>query len=190
MAFWTSRLDRAAVEPRGGQPVSLAVPFIQEIRGWTDDQVVTGEIHSSERLSDLFNRREIITLHRPQVRRLGVLGFQVPAEERLEIDPFEFDLVVGGQLDPTQAGQRAARRIHKVRYPVIVSGRTFQVRGTLHLFPGHAPEHAAQRTNLLFLPLTNAIARHGGAVITDGHADIVLVNRYAIVDITQTTSGA
>jgi len=185
MSMWSSRLERGAMDTRTSELAPVALPHVQEIRGWTEDLVVSGAIYSGDRLSDLFNRRELITLYRPSVRRLGVIGWPVPTEERLEVDPFDFDLVLGSPLDPAEADHRAARRIHKVRYPVIVSGRTFEVRGTLHLFPGLAPEYAAHRTNVLFLPLTHATARHSGANVADGRADVVLVNRYAIREIKQ-----
>lgn len=185
MSFWASRLDRAAVDPRAGQFVPAPVPFVHDIRGWTEDLVVAGEVHSNERLSDVFNRREMISIHKPTVRRLGVLGWPVPCEERMEVDPFDFDIVLGGVQNPAEADRRAAQRIHKVRYPVVVTGRTFEVRGTIHLFPGLAPEYAAHRTNVLFIPLTRATARHGGSNVSDGRADVVLVNRYAIKEIRQ-----
>ena len=50
------------------------------------------------------------------------------------------------------------------------------------------PDFAAQRTSVLFLPLTEAVARHGGSNITDRRADVVLVNRYAITTIRQLDS--
>jgi hypothetical protein len=186
MSFWASRLDRAAtVDPRAGQLVPVATPFVHEIRGWTEDLIVSGELHTDERLSDVFNRREMVTIVHPSVRRLGVLGWPLPSEDKIEMDPFDFDLVLGGPMSATTLEYRAARRIHKVRYPVVVAGRTFEVRGTMHLFPGLTPEYAAQRTNVLFLPLTNAVARHGGSHITDRRAEVVLVNRYAITSIRQ-----
>ena len=191
MSMWTSRLDRGAVAARGTvetrvpQPAFAPEPFLHEIRGWTEDLIVSGEIRTDERLSDLFNRREMVKIDHPSVRRLGVLGWPLPSDEAMEVDPFDFDLVLAGPQNPAEAERRAARRIHKVRYPVIVSGRTFEVRGTLHLFPGLAPEFAAHRTNVLFLPLSDAVARHGGSNITDRRADVILVNRYAITDIRQ-----
>ena len=188
MSFWANRLDRAAVEPRAGQFAPARVPFIHEIRGWTEDLIVSGEVYTDERLSDVFNRRDMVTIHHPSVRRLGVLGWPLPSEEVMEVDPFDFDLVLGGPQNPANAESRAARRIHKVRYPVVVAGRTFEVRGTLHLFPGVVPDFAAQRTSVLFLPLTGAVARHGGSNITDRRADVVLVNRYAITTIRQLDS--
>jgi hypothetical protein len=185
MSMWTARLEQGSVDPRGPELIVAPLPFIQEIRGWTDELVVSGDVYSSDRLSDILNRREVVTLYRPRVRRLGVFGLPVACGERLDVDPFDFDLVVGGPQDPAAADRRAARRVHKCRYPVIVAGDTFEVRGTMHLYPGQAPESALLRTNVLFVPLTDAAARHGGTPVTDGLADVVLVNRYAIRDIRQ-----
>jgi hypothetical protein len=183
MALWQTRGTRREVPPI---PVCLPRwPEAQAFRGWTDDECVTGVVRSDERLSDLLNRRETLVLEQPRVSRIGVAGWPLPTGDVMHIDPFEFDLVLGGPMPLDTDGTRRARRIHKVSFPVELRGPNLQVRGLLHLFPGQAPEFAAHRTSCLFLPLTRPVAYRNGAMVSDRRVDVALVSRYAVQEIRQ-----
>lgn len=184
MAVWFRRW-RPATEP-AQLPVPVAVPrYAHRFRGYTEDRFVAGLVRSADRLSDALNRRQPLLIEDAIVIPVGAPLKAAERHERLLIDPFELDLVLGGPLPDRSAAERAARRVFKVRYPVRVEGQNFEVRGTIHLFPGNAPEFEGYHTGTLFLPVTEPTARREGRLITDPAVDVVLVNRHSIRRIRQ-----
>lgn len=186
MGLWTYR------QPVRPQMPSLMVPLPpvdrpapQYVRGWTEYLTISGQIQSEDRLSDLLNRREPVRVEQPKVVRGDMLGWPQPCGEEMMVDPFEFDVVFGGPLDPATEPIRMAKRIHKVRYPVRIDGSGFVVTGTMHLFPGMVPDVAAEMTSQLFLPLTGAKLERNGIEVPSPRVDVVLVNRFAIQNIRQ-----
>jgi hypothetical protein len=101
------------------------------------------------------------------------------------VDPFDLELVLAPPLVGLTAAERAARRVHKVRYPVRVTCDSFVVDGWIHMFPGNAPEFATHRGGPLFLPLTEASVWRNGRFASSSGADAVLVNRHSIRRISQ-----
>jgi len=171
-------------------PVPLAEPATsaRRFRAWTESLYVAGTLISrdrQDRLSDILNRREPVTVVDGYVVPIGAPRAAEFTQREMVLDPFDFDFVLGGPLDEREAGARAARRIHKVRYPVLILGTTFEIRGTIHLFAGNAPEFAAHHTGTLFLPVTNQLVRRLGRIVSGPDSDVVLVNRHAIVEIRQ-----
>lgn len=155
------------------------------LRAYTESLYLTGTVRGEGRLSDLLNRRQPLVLWDAAVVPLGAPRTALSRQTWLVVDPMELDLVLGGPLDRRLALRRSARRIFKVRYPVLIEGATFTVRGTIHLFPGTTPEFEAYQTGTLFLPVTEAVAWRDRRLITDPGVDVVLVNRHTIQRIRQ-----
>jgi hypothetical protein len=152
---------------------------------WTEALWVSGVIRTDERLSDVLNARDPIRIEQPSIVAHGAprTAREVPIE--VVLDPFDFEVVLGRAEPPELRAAHAVRRIHKVRYPVVVHGRNFEVEGQLHLFAGNAPEFAAHLTSSLFLPLTDAVVRRERRIVSDPGTDVVLINRYAVRTIQQ-----
>jgi hypothetical protein len=183
MALWYPGAQPARSPGVWSEPATSTHRF----RAWTEGSYVTGTLvtrHRHDRLSDILNRREPMTVVDSYVWPLGAPR-AVETKRHAVLDPFDFDMVLGDPPELEDPGVRAARRIHKVRYPVIVTGMGFEVRGTLHLFPGNAPEVATYHTGVLFVPVTNHVVRLHGRVVSGPDSDVVLVNRHAIREIRQ-----
>ncbi len=183
MSFWFRRSEA----PRAPTvPVPAGAPHhAHRFRGYTEARFISGLVRSPDRLSDALNRREPLLVEDAVVVAVEAPLSTAERHDRLHLDPFEFDLVLGGPLPARTAAERAARRIFKVRYPVKIEGPNFEVTGTIHLFPGTAPEFEGYHTGTLFLPVTEPIARRAGRLITDPAVDVVLVNRHSIRRIRQ-----
>ena len=184
MSLWY----RGPVPVRPPVPAAEPAPSVRHFRAWTDSLYVAGTLISpdrQDRLSDILNRREPITVVDGYVVPIGAPRTAEFTQQEMVLDPFDFDFVLGGPLDEREAGVRAARRVHKVRYPVLVIGASFEIRGTIHLFPGNPPEFATYHTGTLFLPVTNQLVRRLGRIVSGPDSDVVLVNRHAIREIRQ-----
>lgn len=183
MAFW---FRRSVPEPAPQAQVPVWPPLHEHrLRGYTEAHYISGLVRATDRLSDALNRREPVVIEDAVLVALDAPLSAAERRERLVVDPFEFDLVLGGRLPERSAPERAARRIFKVRYPVRIEGANFEVLGTIHLFPGTAPEFEGYHTASLFLPVTEPTARRAGRLITDPGVDVVLVNRHSIRRIRQ-----
>lgn len=183
MAFWLRRSVRG---PASQAEVPIWPPLYEHrLRGYTEVHYISGFVRSPDRLSDVLNRREPVVIEDAVLVALGAPLWAAERRERLVVDPLEFDLVLGGPLPERTASERAARRVFKVRYPVRIEGANFEVLGTIHLFPGTAPEFEGYHTTSLFLPVSEPTARRAGRLITDPGVDVVLVNRHSIRRIRQ-----
>lgn len=160
----------------------------RHIRAWTETHYVAGMLpagHLDDRLSDVLNRRGPIRIVDAHVVPLGVPSSAECLQPEYSLDPYDVDFLLGGPLEELDPRIREARRIHKVRYPVLIVGRTFEIRGTLHLLPGNLPEFATEHTGTLFLPVTNQQVRRHGRIVSGPDSDVAFVNRHAIVQIRQ-----
>ncbi len=158
------------------------------IRAWTETSYVAGTLlamDSDERLSDVLNRRQSFTVVNAHVVPYGAPSTAECVQPQVDLDPYDVEFVLGGPLEERDTRIREARRIHKVRYPVLVIGSSFEIRGTLHLFPGNPPEFATHHTGTLFLPVTNQQVRRQGRIVSGPDSDVVFVNRHSIVQIRQ-----
>jgi hypothetical protein len=184
MSLWYRGTVPAQPPAPSAEPNSSARHF----RAWTESLYVAGTLIArdrQDRLSDILNRRAPITVVDGYVVPLGAPRAAEFTQPEMVLDPFDFDFVLGGRLDEREAGARAARRVHKVRYPVLIVGSSFEIRGTIHVFPGNAPEFATYHTGTLFLPVTNQLVRRLGRIVSGPDSDVVLVNRHAIREIRQ-----
>jgi hypothetical protein len=102
----------------------------------------------------------------------------------MSIDPFDLE-VVTAPVDVRTADERGARRIHKVRYPVIVDAGAYEIHGILHVFAGNAPEYIANHTSTLFFPITDPRVYRDGRLVAGRGTGVALVNRYSIRRIDQ-----
>lgn len=183
MAFWFRTPQSTPTPPP--QPILAPQIPAHPFRGWTESLVITGVLRGDERLSDLLNRREPLVAERTTAMPHGMDRSALIAQDFATIDPFDLDLVLGLPLDESLTAARAARRVYKVRYPVLVDCRDFEIRGLLHLFPGNAPEFALHHTGVLFIPVTKPVVRRRGRLVSDPMTDVALVNRFAVRTITQ-----
>lgn len=188
MTLWFRRPAPAMPSPLPPPTVAVAPGTPYFIRAWTEDFYLSGFVRGQDRLSDLLNAREPVTVDEPKLHALRSSGWPTRPQGNVVLDPFDFDLVLGQALDPASAADRLARRIHKVRYPVVVEGVNFEILGVIHLFAGNAPEYAAHRGGQLFIPITEPSVRHQHRLVSDGYTDVVLVNRNAIRSIRQLDS--
>jgi hypothetical protein len=185
MALWTRRQTRQPLAAAVLAPIAPTTDLaVHSFRGWTESLQITGRIRSNDRLSDALNRREHLRVEGPVVLPIGAgasARYQAP---EMTVDPFDLEVVVA-PVDVRTPEQRGARRIHKVRYPVIVDAGPFEVHGILHVFAGNAPEYIANHTGTLFFPITEPrVYRDGRLVAARGHG-VALVNRYSIRRIDQ-----
>lgn len=153
-------------------------------RAWTEDLYVSGFVPGTERLSDVLNRREPLKVDLPKVHGLRAAGWPTRPEGDLIVDPFDLEFVLGHASGEPRAEQ-LAKRIHKVRYPVLIEGQNFEIIGMMHVFPGNVPEFAVHRAGQLFLPITEPSVRRSQRIVSDRYTDVALVNRYAVRSIRQ-----
>ena len=192
MTLWRSpRGDGTAATaapplPRSS-PLSAGSPPELALRAWTEDLYVSGFIYGWVRLSDALNQREPLRVEQARVHGLRSASWLPRADGQLVVDPFDLEFVLGYPLARTEA-EHDARRIHKVRFPVLIEGQDFEVTGTMHVFPGNAPEYATHRSGQLFLPITEASVTRNQRLVSDRYTDVALVNRYAIRRIRQLDS--
>lgn len=187
MALWYRRPNPTPV-PSPVPGAAPMAPTVHPFRAWTESLFITGSAYGDDRLSDILNRREPMRVANASVVPIGAPRAAMYSQTELLLDPFDFDIVLGQAMDSASADMRAARRIHKVRYPVLIDCHTFEVRGTIHLFPGNEPEFAVQRTGPLFLAVTSPVVRRERRVVSDPMTDVALVNRYAVSRIRQIDS--
>lgn len=178
MAFWY----RVAPPTWDLPPARPQAPGLAalEFSAWAESRHITGVTLSNDRLSDVFNRRDPFRVHSGVITQFDAQMRALPGQSEFLLDPFECDFVLGPRLTGRDRGIATARRIHKVAYPVVIEGRDFDVRGTVHLMPGNAPELATYHVGSLFLPVTNATVRRGRHVVSGPTTDVVLVNRYVV----------
>jgi hypothetical protein len=185
MALWTRRQETAPAVAAVIAPIAPTTDqAVHSFRAWTESLHITGRIRSTDRLSDALNRRENLRVEGPVVTPIGAGSAARYQALEMSLDPFDVEVVLA-PVDDRTPGQRGARRIHKVRYPVIVDAGSFEIHGILHVFPGNAPEMVAHHTGLLFFPITEPRVYRAGRIVAGRGHGAALVNRYSIRRITQ-----
>jgi hypothetical protein len=184
MALWTRRQETPPSAAITGQTHPRTDPSIHAFRAWTESLIITGRIRSNDRLSDALNKREHIRVEGPTVVPIGAGPDARYQALEMIVDPFDLEVVLA-PADERTPEERGARRIHKVRYPVIVAAGRFEIHGILHVFAGNQPEYVAHHTGTMFFPITEPqVFRDGRRASAPGHG-VALVNRYSIQKISQ-----
>jgi hypothetical protein len=153
------------------------------VRIYTSVRAITGSITGAGRLSDILNERREIRVDDAVVAVLGTSSEARTREPVMILDPFEIEIAMVRSY-PDEPWTRA-RRVHKVRYPVVVRAQPFEIHGELHVFPGLDPAQGARTATALFIPVTSPTARRHGRLVSDPTVDTILVNRHLITEIRQ-----
>ncbi len=147
--------------------------------GLTEEWRLVGVMELEGRLLDILNRREAIPIGEMTWATLDSPSNLEPAPGLQKVDPYDLIAVFAGDqtLPPLNDAERAALRVHKVAYDVILALPPYQVVGTVFLHAGSEPERLMDRGSDLFFPVTNAVALLGDVPVSDEGIDVVLVNR-------------
>ena len=172
---------RSASELRAGPP--RGVPFIAVTEDWR----LSGRMDIQGRLSDALNRREAITIDDVRWGPPDGSTELEPAPGLRSLDPYDLILVTGGEdsLPPLTDAEHAALKVHKVAYDVAFEIPPFRVVGTVYLHPGAEPERLLERSTDMFVPVVDAVATLGEAVVSEPGVDVILVNRFYLRAVDQ-----
>jgi hypothetical protein len=153
----------------------------------TEDWRLHGRMQITGRLSDALNRREAIAITDVTWGPPETGASLDPAPGLKSVDPYDLILITAGEhsLPPLTDNERAALRVHKVAYDVALEVPPFRVVGTVFLHPGAEPDSLLSRSTDMFVPVVDAIARLGEAVVSDPDIEVILVNRFYIRGVTQ-----
>lgn len=186
-----ARSGRRAAGPVGGAagsaPVVAAGPG-QRFDGLTEDWRLTGTMHIEGRLSDALNRREAIAISGMQWAPIDGSTPMVPAPGLKSIDPYDLIAVLAGPdtMPVHSEEERAARRVRKEPYEVVLEAPPFRIVGTVHVFPGTDPRQMLEQAVEMFVPLTAAVAYVEDRPVADPEVEVVLVNRLYVRGVDET----
>jgi hypothetical protein len=155
--------------------------------GLTEDWRLVGTMHVDGRLSDVLNRRESIAISDVQWAPIDGSSGMVPAPGLKSIDPYDLIAVLAGPDTMPEASEeeRAARRVRKEPYEVVLEAPPFRIVGTVHVFPGSDPQSMLEQAPEMFVPLTGAIAYVDKTPVADPGIEVVLVNRLYVRGVQQ-----
>ena len=147
--------------------------------GLTEEWRLVGVMEVSGRLSDALNRREAISIKDVSWAPLDGSEAFSPVPGLRSIDPYDLIVVLAGEgtLPDFSDDEKAAHRVHKLSYGVVLEVPPFLVRGTVHLYPGSEPERLLDRSSDMFFPVTGGVVMLNEQRIGDVQADTILVNR-------------
>jgi hypothetical protein len=156
--------------------------------GLTEDWRLVGTMHVDGRLSDVLNRRESIAISDVQWAPIDGSTGMVPAPGLKSIDPYDLIAVLAGPDTMPEATEeeRAARRVRKEPYEVVLEAPPFRIVGTVHVFPGSDPQQMLEQAPEMFVPLTGAVAYVENRAVADPGIEVVLVNRLYVRGVDQT----
>jgi hypothetical protein len=155
--------------------------------GMTEDWRLVGRMLVEGRLSDVLNRREQIALVDMQWAPMDGSEALAPAPGLKSVDPYDLVLVIAGEdsLPSMTDAERSAHKIHKVSYEVGLEVPPYRVIGTVLLYPGYEPARLMDRSNEMFVPVTNATALMGTQTVSPPGTDVILVNRQYLRGVEQ-----
>jgi hypothetical protein len=169
--------DEPAVPTAPTQLVAAGpgIPF----EGMTEDWRLVGRMLVDGRLSDALNKREPIALADVSWAPMDGSDQLAPAPGLKSVDPYDLVLVIAGEnsLPAMTDAERSAHKIHKVTYEVGLEIPPYRVIGTVMLYPGYEPERLLDRSNEMFVAVTNATATMSGQTVSPPETDVILVNR-------------
>jgi hypothetical protein len=165
-----------AAHPAETKPApSIGVRF----EGMTEDWRLLGQMLVEGRLSDALNRREPIALADMRWAPMDGTDELAAAPGLKSVDPYDLVLVIAGEdsLPAMSDSERSAHKIHKVTYEVALEVPPYRVIGTVMLYPGYEPERLLERSNDMFVAVTNATATMRDRPVSPPGTDVILVNR-------------
>lgn len=147
--------------------------------GLTEEWRLVGIMEVSGRLLDALNRRDAISIRDVNWAPLDGSEEFSPVPGLRSIDPYDLIVVLTGEgtLPGFSDDEKAAHRVYKLSYGVVLEVPPFRVRGIVHLYPGSEPERLLDRANDMFFPVTGGVVLLGEQRIGDGQTDTILVNR-------------
>ena len=177
-------LPHAPGDRGSARPAGVGVHF----DGLTEDWRLTGTMHIDGRLSDALNRRQAVTISEVQWAPIDGSGPLEPAPGLQSIDPYDLIAVLAGPdtLPDFTDEEKAARRVRKEPYQVVLEAPPFRILGTVHVFPGSDPQQMLDQAPEMFVPLTNAIAYVDQRRVADPGVEVVLVNRLYVRGVEMT----
>ena len=106
--------------------------------GLTEEWRLVGVMELEGRLLDILNRREAIPIGEMTWATIDSLANLEPAPGLQKVDPYDLIVVFAGDLTlpPLNDAEKAALRVHKVAYDVILALPPYQVIGTVFLHAG------------------------------------------------------
>ena len=176
--------------PGGSSAPGPASPGGAGVRfeGLTEDWRLSGTMLVEGRLSDVLNRRETISISNMHWAPIDGSGPMVPAPGLKSIDPYDLIAVLAGPdtLPDFTDEERAARRVRKEPYQVVLEAPPFRILGTVHVFPGTDPRQMLEQAAEMFVPLTAAVAYVDERRVADPGVEVVLVNRLYVRGVEET----
>jgi hypothetical protein len=164
--------------PGEAAPQPTAGPAVR-FDGLTEDWRLTGSMHVDGRMSDALNRRETISISDVQWAPIDGSAPLAPVPGLKSIDPYDLIAVLAGPdtLPNFSDEEKAARKVRKEPYEVVLEAPPFRIMGTVHVFPGHDAKQMIEQATEMFVPLTDAIAYVDERRVADPDVRVVLVNR-------------
>jgi hypothetical protein len=153
----------------------------------TEDWRLRGRMQLSGRLTDALNKREAIVISDVTWGPSDGSAPMEPAPGIKSVDPYDLILVIAGEdsLPPLTEAERSALKVHKVPYDVALELPPFRIIGTVFMHPGSEPDRLLDRSNEMFTPVAEAIAKLGDIEISDPDVEVILVNRFYLRGVEQ-----
>jgi len=153
----------------------------------TEDWRLRGRMQLSGRLTDALNKREAIVISDVTWGPSDGSAPMEPAPGIKSVDPYDLILVIAGEdsLPPLTEAERSALKVHKVPYDVALELPPFRITGTVFMHPGSEPDRLLDRSNEMFTPVAEAIAKLGDIEISDPDVEVILVNRFYLRGVEQ-----
>jgi hypothetical protein len=186
--FLRRRKEAPAAPVEAAAPPPAAAPDGGiAFEGMTEDWRLVGRMMVEGRLSDALNKREPITIVDVQWAPMDGTEPLAPAPGLKSVDPYDLVLVLAGEdsLPSMSEQERTAHRVHKVSYEVGLEIPPYRVVGTVQLYPGYEPGRLLDRSNDMFIPVTDATVTMAGKPVSPARTDVILVNRAYLRDVEQ-----
>jgi len=193
----TPTTDTSGITHAGGVSASAGAPSTARlheggVRGVqftaiTEDWRLRGRMQLSGRLTDALNKREAIVISDVTWGPSDGSAPMEPAPGIKSVDPYDLILVIAGEdsLPPLTEAERSALKVHKVPYDVALELPPFRIIGTVFMHPGSEPDRLLDRSNEMFTPVAEAIAKLGDIEISDPDVEVILVNRFYLRGVEQ-----
>jgi hypothetical protein len=170
--------DAASATGQAAAPSSAVAPGIR-FDGLTEDWRLAGTMHTDGRLSDALNRRESVPISDVEWAPIDGSAPMSPAPGLKSVDPYDLIAVLAGPdtLPEYSDEEKAARRVRKDPYQVVLEAPPFRFVGTVHVFPGTDLRQLLDHLPEMFIPLTDAAAYVEDRAVVGPGIEVVLVNR-------------